>query len=71
MVEFEISTGDEAPKRQAARQIPFVALQEVVKQLEKMQRIGGIQPSKSPWLSPVVLVRKHDGSLRFCVDLIQ
>ena len=68
MVEFEISTGDEAPKRQAARRIPFAAHQEVVKQLEKMQRIGVIQPSKSPWSSPIVLVRKRDGSLRFCVD---
>ena len=68
MIEFEINTGDELPRKQAARRIPYGARQEVAEQLERMQKIGVIKPSKSPWSSPVVLVRKRDGTLRFCVD---
>ena len=33
-----------------------------------MQAIGAVQPSDSPWASTIVLVRKKDGTLRFCVD---
>jgi len=41
---------------------------EVKDLLENMLARDFIQPSKSPWAPPIVVVRKKDGSARFCVD---
>ena len=68
LVEMVIDTGDANPKKQPLRRKPFAARSEIARQLKQMQSNGVIQPSKSPWSSPVVLVQKKDGTLRFCVD---
>ena len=36
--------------------------------VERMQDQGVVQPSRSPWGGPIVLVAKKDGSTHFCVD---
>ena len=38
------------------------------KLIEDMLKHEIVQPSSSPWASPVVIATKKDGSLRFCVD---
>ena len=68
LIQMEIETGDARPIRQHPRRMPYSDREEVARQLKKMQEMSVIQPSKSPWSSPVVLVRKKDGSHRFCVD---
>jgi hypothetical protein len=68
LLTMEMDTGEARPKKQAARRMPFAVRAEVTKQLRSMQEAGVIQPSSSPWASPVVMVRKRDGTHRFCVD---
>ena len=71
IITMSIDTGDSHPVKQHPRRMPFVVRGEVAKQLRDMQQTGVIQPSSSPWSSPVVMVRKKDGSHRFCVDYRQ
>jgi transposase InsO family protein len=40
----------------------------VEEQIHSMLEKKVVSPSRSPWSSPVVLVRKKDGTIRFCVD---
>jgi Reverse transcriptase (RNA-dependent DNA polymerase) len=39
-------------------------------ELKRMQEIDVIEPASGPWASPVILIPKPDGSVRFCVDYI-
>ena len=43
-------------------------LQEVKEHLDHMLDVGAIKPSNSAWSNAVVLMRKKDGELRFCID---
>ena len=38
------------------------------RELDEMLASGVIRPSTSPWASPIVLVEKKDGGIRFGVD---
>ena len=57
---------DTPPFKECFPRIPPPQLDEVREQL--MLDAGVIQPSNSPWCNAVVLVRKKDGSLCFCID---
>ena len=54
--------------RQRPRRLPYTYRKETEDQIRDMLDQGVIQPSVSPWASPIVLVGKKDGKYRFCVD---
>ena len=68
LVKHRINTGTAPPIRKPPRRLPLGKRQVEKQEIESMLERGVIQPSTSPWASPVVLVTKKDGSTRFCVD---
>ena len=57
------------PIRQKSRPLNPVMEADLRKQLQQWLRHGVVEPSKSPWSSPLVPVRKKDGTVRWAVDL--
>ena len=67
-IRHTINVGNSPPIRQPVRRIPPIRRKEARDLLQGMLSKGVIKPSTSPWASPIVLVKKKDGSTRFCVD---
>ena len=59
---------DEDPFKERFWQIAPPLLDEVREHLQEMLDGGAIQPSQPAWCNAVLLVRKKDGGLRFCID---
>ena len=68
IVKHRIQTTNSPPIKQHARRFPIHQKDEGNRIVEEMLSADIIEPSNSPWSSPVVLVKKKDGSLRFCID---
>ena len=67
-VNHEINLSDNISFKEPHRRIPPALMDEVKQHLKEMLACGAIRESNSPYSSNVVLVRKPDGSLRFCID---
>ena len=69
--EHEIHVGKTPRIRQRPYRIPYSQREVVRNEVKKMLEDYIIIPSTSPWASPIVLVKKKDGGIRFCVDFSQ
>ena len=68
LLQHSIHTSGATPIRSPPRRLPFHQRQETKQLVEDMLQKEVIEPSQSPWSSPIVLVKKKDRSTRFCVD---
>ena len=64
----DINTGNAKPIKQSPRRPPLSAREAEDAILDEMLKTGVIEPSNSPWSSPVCLVKKRDETYRFCID---
>ena len=68
LVEHKIELSDNHPFKEPHRRIPPALIEEVREHLQDMLKAEAIRESSSPYSSNVVIVRKKDGTIRFCVD---
>ena len=67
--ECEVRLIEEKPVRVKQYPLPFSQRETIKDEVEAMLRMGVIERSDSPFCSPIILVRKADGKMRFCTDL--
>lgn len=70
VVEHVIRT-DSPPIRQRHYPLSPALQRQVYEELDQMLADGVVEPSDSPWASPILLIKKDDGRYRFVVDFRQ
>lgn len=71
LMSHDIPLLDEIPVRQRYRHIPPSEYETVKAHINQLLEAQIIRESSSPYASPIVLVKKKDGSLRMCVEYLQ
>ena len=71
LIEHDIKLTSSEPFRIKGYPIPFHSQKVVDEEIQKMLDLDVIEQSNGPFASPIVLIRKKDGSVRFCIDMRQ
>ena len=68
LITHKIDTGSAQPIKQRYYPLSPIKQEILEKELDKMLSQGVVEPSTSPWNSPVVMVQKQNGEVRLCLD---
>ncbi len=68
VLQHDIRTPPGVVVRQRPYRVPEARRQAIEEEVQQMLKLGVVEPSRSPWSSPIVMVPKPDGTLRFCND---
>jgi hypothetical protein len=71
VTQHKIKLMNDIPIFQRPRRFPQPVADEIERQCQELNSLDIIEPSSSPWSSPVLPVRKKDGSIRMCIDYRQ
>ena len=67
-IKHKIDVGDSRPIKQRFRRLRPPLKEKVEAEIDRMEELGLIEKSVSPWASPLVPVVKRDGRVRICID---
>ncbi|OWY98689.1 hypothetical protein PHMEG_00030484 [Phytophthora megakarya] len=67
-MEFSIDTGTSPPIKSQPYRVSNAEGDVMEAEINQYLGLNLIRPSTSPWSSPVLMIRKPDGGIRFCID---
>ena len=68
VIRYQITLTDSTPIRSKPYPLPYAIRENLKTEIQEMLDLGIIRTSASPYASPIVIVKKKDGSNRICVD---
>lgn len=68
LVQHHINTGEAVPIKQRYYPVSKPIQNFIQEEVDRMLQLDVIQPSKSPWSSPIVVAKKSNGEYRLCLD---
>ncbi|XP_068240734.1 uncharacterized protein [Palaemon carinicauda] len=68
VIEHVINLSSKGPVRCRPYPVPYALQQDIDREIERMLKLGVIECSNSPYATPLIVVKKKDGSNRMCLD---